>query len=72
MRQLGIGVLGLFSGLLLGLLVMEVVSRAAVANGTDIGGSLPLSLFLGFVAPVLAVVGVVVSLLIDRRVRQKQ
>lgn len=67
MRKLGIGILGLFSGLLLGLLISEVVSRIALSGGGDISGNLPLTLFLGLIWPAMGLLGIGVALLVDRR-----
>ena len=69
MRKLGIAVLGLFSGLLVGLLISEVVSRIALSGNADIGDNLPLALFLGLIWPVMGVVGVLVALWIDGRLQ---
>lgn len=67
MRKLGIGVLGLFCGLLVALVVIEVIARAALADGgTPSGG---VAAVLGLTMPVLAVAGVLVALLIDSRIR---
>lgn len=72
MRNLGVGVIGLFSGLLVGLLITELIARPLVAASDQgsIGSSVPLALLLGFAPPVLAVVGVVVALRVDRAVRR--
>lgn len=69
MRKLGVALLGLFSGLLTGLLISEFVSRIALSGGADIGQNLPLALFLGLIWPVLGVVGALVALWIDGRLR---
>jgi Na+-translocating ferredoxin:NAD+ oxidoreductase RnfD subunit len=67
MRKLGIAVLGLFSGLLLGLLVTDILGQLVVAaDGTP--PSTWLGVLLGYTTPVLVVVGVFVALAIDSRV----
>lgn len=66
MRKLGIGILGLFSGLLVALVVIEVIARAALSGGgTPSGG---VAVVLGLAMPVLGLAGVVVALLIDGRI----
>lgn len=70
MRKLGVGILGLFAGLLAGLLVTEIVARIAMAGRDQLPESLPLAILLGFAPPTLAVVGVVVGLVIDSQVRR--
>jgi hypothetical protein len=70
-RQLGVAILGLIGGLLVGFLVHDVVARVALAGDGQLSLPLPLALFLGFFIPVMAVVGLVVALAIDRRRRQQ-
>lgn len=72
MRTLGVGILGLFGGLLIGFGVQEVLARIAVAAG---GGQLPdslvLGIVLGYLIPVFAAAGVVSGIAIDRRIRRR-
>lgn len=71
MRKLGVGILGLFAGLLVGFLITEMIARPLVAAGGFVP-SVPLGLLLGFLPPVLAVVGVGVALRVDRSVQGKR
>ena len=65
MRKLGIGILGFFSGLLLGLLVTELVARIA----PGLLDSPAVGILLGYATPILAVVGTFVALAVDTRIR---
>ena len=67
MRTLGAAVLGLFGGLVAGLLLTEVVARLAVGPGGDLRPSLPLALLLGFAPLVLAAVGAALGVVLERR-----
>ncbi len=69
MRKLGVAALGLFGGLLIGFLLTEVIARIAVGGTGQLSDSLPLALLLGLLTPLLAIVGVVVALVIDGRMR---
>ncbi|WP_020673757.1 DUF5957 family protein [Amycolatopsis nigrescens] len=70
MRQLGISILGLFSGLLVGFLITEAIARPMLADGGQIPDSVPLGLLLGFGPPILAIVGILVALRIDRKLQR--
>lgn len=67
MRRLGVGIAGLVGGLLLGFLVVEIITRVAVDDPSELADSIPSALLVGFTTPVLAIVGVVVALAIDNR-----
>ena len=71
MRSLGVGVLGLFLGLLAGCVVTEIAAVALMGDTGQLPESTPLLLALGYTTPALAVVGVIVALLVDRRIRKK-
>jgi hypothetical protein len=71
MRKLGVAVLGLFGGLLTGFLLLEVIARIVLGNDGQVPDSLPLALLLGYLTPVLAIVGVVIALVIDGRMRHR-
>lgn len=71
MRKLGVAFIGLISGLLVGLLTHEVIARIAMSGSGQLPDSLPLALLLGFLTPALAVVGTVVALVIDGRIRHR-
>jgi hypothetical protein len=71
MRKLGIGVAGLVAGLLVAFGVVEVITRVALDDPSRLDDSLPLALLLGFITPVLAIVGVVVALAIDNRSQRR-
>ncbi|MGH3658629.1 MAG: hypothetical protein ACRDUA_18390 [Micromonosporaceae bacterium] len=71
MRALGVGILGLFCGLLAGFMVTEIVAVSVMGPGGQLPESLPLMIVLGWISPVMAVVGVVVALLIDGRIRSR-
>ncbi|WP_232664911.1 DUF5957 family protein [Pseudonocardia sp. TRM90224] len=71
MRTLGIAVLGLFSGLLLGFVLTDVIAVAAGAASGKLPDSLWLLLLLGWLTPGCAVVGVVVAITIDRKRRAR-
>ena len=66
MRTLGAAVLGLFSGLLAGVLLGEVVARAALKGGEQVL-PLPLALLAGFAPLVLAGAGAVLAVVLERR-----
>jgi hypothetical protein len=70
-RKLGVAFMGLIGGLLVGFLVHEVIARIAMSGSGQLPDSLPLALVLGFLAPALAVVGAVVALVIDDRMRRR-
>lgn len=70
MRTLGMAVLGLFVGLAVGFVVFdEIVARVVVAQGPV---STPWALVIGFGQQALAVVGAVVAVVVDRRVRARR
>ncbi|MGH3728725.1 MAG: hypothetical protein ACRDTU_08215 [Micromonosporaceae bacterium] len=71
MRAPGVGILGLFCGLLAGFMVTEIVAVSVMGPGGQLPESLPLMIVLGWISPVMAVVGVVVALLIDGRIRSR-
>ncbi|GID97112.1 DUF5957 family protein [Amorphoplanes digitatis] len=64
MRTIGVAVVGMFAGLLLGVVLTESAVRPA---GTDVSPATALVLGLGPL--LLAVLGAVAGLLIDRRRR---
>ena len=67
MRRLGVGIAGFVGGLLVGFFVVEVITRTAVDDPSQLADSIPLALLVGFTTPVLAIVGVLVALVIDTR-----
>jgi hypothetical protein len=69
MRTLGVAVLGLFSSLLLGFLITEVVAVAAGAATGGLPDSPLLLTALAWITPLAAAAGVAVALGIDRRRR---
>ena len=71
MRRLGVAVLGFLSGLLSGFLLIEVFVRIALGSDGQVPDSLPLALLLGYLTPVLAILGVVLALVIDGRMRHQ-
>jgi Family of unknown function (DUF5957) len=71
MRKIGVAILGLFGGLLTGFLLLEVIARIVLGNDGQVPDSLPLALLLGYLTPVLAIVGVVIALVIDGRMRHR-
>ncbi len=72
MRTTGIAVLGLFVGLLTGLVLWEIVGVAMLGIG---GGSLdlpgPVVVMLRAVTPLFGVIGAIVAVALDRRNRTK-
>lgn len=71
MRTLGIAILGVFAGVLAGLLVFnELLGRLLVASGSGIDA--PWTFVIGFGPMVLAAVGAVVAVLIDQRIRARR
>jgi hypothetical protein len=73
MRKFGVAILGLLAGVIVGFGLTELIAGIALgANGGMIDGAfpLPLALLLGYLTPVLAIVGVVVALGIDGRSRR--
>jgi hypothetical protein len=71
MRKLGVAFIGLISGLLVGFLIHEVIARIAMSGSGQLPDSLPLALLLGFLTPALAIVGTVVALVVDGRIRRR-
>lgn len=71
MRQLGVALVGLVGGLLVSGLLIEVIARIAMFGRGQLPDSLPLALLLGFLPPVLAIVGVVVALVVDGTIRRR-
>ncbi|MFD5215358.1 hypothetical protein [Microbacterium sp. NPDC058345] len=67
--------LGLAAGLLCGFLIQDAVAIALVAGGALNGraGDLPLELAMlfGLLMPTFAIIGVVVAMLVDRRIRRR-
>ncbi len=72
MRTLGVAVLGLFSGLLLGFLITEVVAVAAGAAAGGLPDSPLLLTALAWITPLAAAAGVAAALGIDRRRRHRE
>ncbi len=73
MRRFGIAILGLLGGALVGLLLTEIIARIALGLSgglVDSAFPLPLALLLGYLTPVLAVVGIVVAIGLDGRSRR--
>ena len=66
MRKLGVAFIGLIGGSLVGFLLTEVIARITM-SGTGLLPDSLLQLLLGFLSPVLAIVGTVVALVIDGR-----
>jgi hypothetical protein len=71
MRRLGVAVLGFLSGLLTGFLLVEVIALITIGSDGQVPDSLPLALLLGYLTPVLAILGVVLALVIDGRMRHQ-
>lgn len=70
MRTFGVAVLGVFAGLIAGFgLVDEVLSRLLLAGGAGIG--VAWGLVIGFGPAVFAVIGAVVAIVIDQRLRNR-
>lgn len=70
MRTLAVTILGVFLGVLAGLLVFnELLARLLVASGTDIGVAWGLVIGLG--PWVSAIVGAVTAVFIDQRMRTR-
>ncbi len=70
LRSVGIGALGLLAGLLAALVLQDILAIAFLRSG----GGLPLELgvLIGSFMPILAVVGAVLALLIDRNARMRR
>jgi hypothetical protein len=71
MRKLGVAFIGLMGGLLVGFLVHEAIARIVMSGSGQLPDSLPLALLLGFLTPALAIVGAVVTLVIDGSMRRR-
>ncbi len=71
MRKLGVAFIGLIGGLLVSFLVLFLVHVVIVSGSGQLPESLPLALLLGFLSPALAIVGIVVALVIDGRIRRR-
>lgn len=69
MRTLGVAVLGLFVGLLTGLMLTEAIARALVGGSGEV--STGQAMLSGLLMPALGIVGVVVALVIDVKTREK-
>jgi hypothetical protein len=71
MRNLGVALIGLISGLLVGFLFTDVIARVAMSGSGQLPDSLPLALLLGFLSPALAIVGTVLALVIDGMMQRR-
>lgn len=71
MRKLGIAILGLFCGLLIGFVAHEIIAGIALSGTGQFPDSLPLALLVGYLTPVLGIVGIVVALAVDGRKSQR-
>lgn len=71
MRKLGIAILGLFIGLLVGFVTHEIIAGIAISGTGQFPDSLALALLVGYLTPVLGIVGVVAALLIDGRIASR-
>lgn len=69
-RSIGIGALGLIAGLVAALVLQDVLGMAFVLNGASF--PLGIAAVIGSFMPILAVTGVVVALLIDRKARARR
>lgn len=69
MRTVGFAVLGMFTGVLLGFVLTDVIARITLSVG-DGDIPLPIALFLGFAIPLCALVGVGVGVLVERSTRR--
>lgn len=68
-RTLGVAVLGLFVGLLAGVLLTEVIARPAVGGSGEV--STGLAGLLGAIMPLMGVAGAVIAVVIDQKSRNK-
>lgn len=74
LRPIGVGALGLVLGIVAGFVVQDAVAIALFAGGALDGGNgfpLELAALFAFLVPTTAIAGVIVALLIDRRVRRR-
>ena len=71
MRKLGVALIGLIGGSLVGFLLTEVIARIAMSDTGLLPDSLLLQLLLGFLSPILAIVGIVVALVVYGRSRRR-
>lgn len=69
MRTVGAAILGLFLGLLAGILLTEVGGRILVAAGSMSSAGTAIDLVLGLVLPVCGIVGAVLGAVIGHSVR---
>ncbi|MGH7910327.1 MAG: hypothetical protein ACREQM_08195 [Candidatus Dormibacteraceae bacterium] len=65
MRTIGAAILGLFLGLLAGILLTDVAGRMVVAGGSSIGASL----VVGLMTPAASLVGAVAGIVVEQRVQ---
>lgn len=69
MRKVGVGALGAVGGVLLALILQDILAVAFLQDGTI---PFPLAIVLGFLMPVLAVVGAVIAVLLyNRNIKRK-
>ncbi len=71
MRKLGVAFIDFIGGLLIGALLTDIIARIAMSGTGMLPDSLPLQLLMGFLSPVLAIVGTVAALVIDGRRRRR-
>jgi hypothetical protein len=71
MRKLGVTFIGFIGGLLVGFLLTDIIAGIAMSGSGQLPDSLPQALLLGFLSPALAIVGTVVALVIDGRIRHR-
>ncbi len=69
-RSIGIGALGLVAGLFAAFVLQDVLGMVFVLNGSSF--PLGIAAVIGSFMPILAVAGVVVALLIDRKTRARR
>ena len=72
MRTIGAAILGLFAGLLAGILFTEIGGRVLAAVGTTSGAATMIGLGISFVLPVGGIVGAILGIVIERRIRRAQ
>lgn len=68
MRTIGAAILGLFLGLLAGILLTEIGGRIMVAAGSTTGAGAVIGLIISLLLPVCGIVGGVAGIVVERRV----
>lgn len=72
MRTIGAAILGIFLGLIVGILLTEIVGRTLVATGSVSGAGTALLAVVSLLLPVWGLIGGVAGVVIERRMHHRR